>query len=384
MADAWSTPDLWFQDRIEIMAGYTHSRAGPMLTSVHLTLKDETELAGVESPLHQDLSAVTRCDDTLFVASDETAGVDRLVRVDDGHWGDHRHVSLAGLFDLPDGPDGEMDIEGLAADDGYLWVVGSHSLKRPKPKRHIHDQVRALQRMTEIERDANRFFLGRVPLKETEDGLVEPVAADGDRVAQSVRLKRKSSRLIDWLSDDAHLAPFLSIPSKENGFDIEGLAVRGDRVWLGLRGPVLRDHCVVIELSLKVGKDGTLSARRIEGNRRYRKYLLDGQGLGIRDLLLAGDDLLLLLGPTLSADGPARVVRWEDAVHDSVSGVIDPGRIRHVVELPYRGAFDHPEGIEHWPEGWPGAILVIYDAPGPDRVDPATNTLRADVYQLPG
>ncbi len=46
------------------------------------------------------------------------------------------------------------------------------------------------------------------------------------------------------------------IPGKDNGFDIEGLAVREDRLLLGLRGPVLRGHAFVLELSLEQdGKD---------------------------------------------------------------------------------------------------------------------------------
>lgn len=38
---------------------------------------------------------------------------------------------------------------------------------------------------------------------------------------------------------DPHFAPYLAIPGKGNGFDIEGLAVDGQRLFLGLRGPVL-------------------------------------------------------------------------------------------------------------------------------------------------
>jgi hypothetical protein len=364
------------------MMADTEKAADAPIATVRLTLKDEAELEAVDSPLHQDLSAVARCGDTLFVASDETAGVDRLEPAGDGHWAGHRHVSLADMFDLPDGPDGEMDIEGLAVDDGWLWVVGSHSLKRDKPKRDKYGHAAALMRMTEIDRDPNRYFLGRVPLKEVGPGRFEPVAATDGRVAQSLKLKKSSSKLIDWLSGDPHLAPFLSIPSKENGFDIEGLAARGDRVWLGLRGPVLRGHCVVLELDLKVDSKGRLKARKIDGDHRYRKYLLDGYGLGIRDLCFDDDDLLVLLGPTLSADGPAHILRWEDAANDTVSGVIDPSRARHVVELPYRGPHDHPEGIEPWPEGGAGAMLVVYDAPMADRVEAATNTLQCDVFRV--
>jgi hypothetical protein len=53
----------------------------------------------------------------------------------DGWIGEHRHFALDGLVDLPVGAEGEMDIEWLCALDGILWLVGSHSLKRGKPKR---------------------------------------------------------------------------------------------------------------------------------------------------------------------------------------------------------------------------------------------------------
>ena len=45
--------------------------------------------------------------------------------------------------------------------------------------------------------------------------------------------------LLEALAHDPHLAPFLSLPAKDNGFDLEGLAVLGKRVFLGLRGGCL-------------------------------------------------------------------------------------------------------------------------------------------------
>lgn len=169
------------------------------------------------------------------------------------------------------------------------------------------------------------------------------------------------------------------MPSKENGLDVEGIAVRGDRAWLGLRGPVLRGHAVVLGLDLKEPKKGRLKACRVDGSRRYRKFLIDTRGLGIRDMRLDGDDLLLLVGPTMSLDGAAFVLRWRDAVHDDSAGVVDPSSVEVVTELPYSREVDHPEGLELWPEGGSGALLVIYDAPAPDRVDPGNYTVRADV-----
>jgi hypothetical protein len=97
-------------------------------------------------------------------------------------------------------------------------------------------------------------------------------------------------------------------------------------------------------------------------------------------MCLAGDDLLLLVGPTMSLEGPAFVLRWRDAVSDDSSGVVDPARVETVAELPYKLHMDHPEGLELWPD--PPGALVIYDAPGPQRVESASSTVRTDVISL--
>jgi hypothetical protein len=349
---------------------------------VDLAFSDWRPLRHVEDPFHKDLSAVARIGDSLFLACDETASVERLRRVNDGRFGDHRHFALDGLVDLPAGADGEMDIEGLCAVDGFLWIVGSHALKRSKPKREESNGDDALARMERVDREPNRHFLGRIPLVEEAPGLFMPARSDGGRRAAWAKLGKRNSALTRWLADDPHIGPFLSIPAKENGFDVEGLAVRGDRIWLGLRGPVLRGHAVVLGLEVAEKAPGRLKARRTAGERRYRKHLLDTRGLGIRDMRFDGDDLLLLVGPTMSLEGPAFVLRWRDAVHDDVSGVIDPARIEMVAELPYRLHADHPEGIDLWPEASLGSLLVIYDAPALERTDPDSFTVRADLIGL--
>jgi hypothetical protein len=353
------------------------------LDQVALTFSDWEPLRHVEDPLQKDLSAVAHLGESLFLACDETASIERLQRLDGSSYGHHEHFPLDGLVDLPAGADGEMDIEGLCVEGGFLWIVGSHSLKRSRPKRAGNAANEALARMEEVEREPNRFFLGRIPLAEGKPGLFRPARSNGERQAAWVKFGKRHSALARWIANDPHLGPFLTIPSKENGFDVEGIAARGDRIWLGLRGPVLRGHAVVLDMEFRQKAPDRLKARRIDGNRRYRKHLLDTRGLGIRDMRLDGDDLLLLVGPTMSLEGPAFVLRWRDAVHDNASGVISPNRIETVAELPYRLNVDHPEGLELWPEAGPEALLIIYDAPAPDRTDPDGFTVRADVVHPP-
>lgn len=345
-------------------------------STLKLTFKDRDAFVNVDDPIHKDLSTAARHGEALFVSCDETAGLDRLLPHGKGY-GEHVHFNIGELTDLPDGPDGEMDIEGLAVDGDWIWVAGSHSLTRDKPE---DDQSRAeqMEAMADIEWDPNRAFLGRIPLV-MEDGAPRPVARDGDRTIAHLKLGEKS-RLKKWLRDDEHVGPFVDTPSKENGLDIEGLEAKGMRIWLGLRGPVLRQHAVILDMEMKVTKSGHLKPRKLENGRRYRKHLLDTTGQGIRDLAFDGDDLLVLTGTVMAGDGPSVVLRWPDAVADVTEGIVHTAK--PVGELPYRGAHDHPEGLVRWSA--PGEWLVVYDSPAPERLSANPAAVTADVWEFDG
>lgn len=350
--------------------------AGGQMVRVELQFlpPDHPGLPGVA--VQEDLSACVRLGDVLFLACDETAGIERL-RLTPAGWGDHHHYDLAGFVDLPAGPGDEIDIEGLEVADGWLWVLGSHALKRRGAGEA--GGAEALARMAEIRSDGNRQFLGRLPLADMGDGP-EPVAQDGARRQAHVKFAR-TARLKHWLEGDAHLGPFLGIPAKENGLDIEGIAVRGDRVWLGLRGPVLRGHAMVLEVQMGLDRQGHLKPARIDGRRRYRKHLIDTGGAGIRDLALDGDDLLLLTGPTLAGDGSTRVLRWKGAVGCTASGLHGGASVTCALDLPYGDAGDNPEGLCRWDATrW----LVIHDSPHPERISGRTATYQADLWVLQG
>lgn len=335
------------------------------------------EVGGHPEPVHLDLSAVARCEDTVFLGCDETAGIERLTRLPGTPevWGRHLHIDLADVFDLPE-PGGEIDVEGLAVEDGWLWVVGSQALKRPHPCETL-GPAEALDAFGALDFDPNRQLLGRLPLVETPDGLL-PVKADGARRAGCLKLTRRG-KLRKWLRHDPLIGPALALPGKENGFDVEGIAVKGRRVWLGLRGPVLRGHAVVLELELAETRPGRLTARRIDGDRRYRLHLLATRGEGIRDLARDGDDLLLLVGTTMAGDGPSAILRWADATHRTMRGLWPAEALSVACSLPYRGRTDNPEGLGRWTDDrW----LVVHDSPDPARLGPAPRGLRADLWRL--
>ena len=334
--------------------------------------------ASQELETHTNLSAVRSDGEVLWVAGDETATVERLVADGDG-WGGQTSFALAELVDLPGDADEEADVEGLARDGGFLWAVGSHSLRRKQIK-DKHDGAKALDRLATVEGQANRQVLLRLPLEDV-DGLPQPVRAlEMDGVVQrAASFGSRGKDLRDLLDDDEHLAPFLPVPGKDNGLDVEGIAVRDSRVLLGLRGPVLRGWAFVLEVRPYVDEDepDRLRLHELDGGRRYRKHVLDLAGLGVRDLCPQGDDLLVLAGPTMDLDGPVHVFRWHGAMQVDAPTVVRGDALTREVDLPYGEGCDHAEGIGLLDDG---RLLVVYDSPSADRLQ--DGAVLADVVRL--
>lgn len=327
-------------------------------------------------PVTHDISAVATVGDTLFVSADECAHVEVLHRLAPDHWGDHERIDLGQLFDLP-AADDEMDVEGLAADDGWLWIVGSHSRTRRKPKKGAPLDEKGEARLAELKDNPNRFFIGRVPLSRlSEDGERYGVAGHGAPKRKGCKpgmlaMKAQGNALAKLLRQDPQLALFMSIPAKENGLDIEGIAVKDGHVAVGLRGPVINGWACVLEFGLTAGKSGAL---RLDGGYTKRWFELDG--LGIRDLKRDGDDLLLLAGPSMALDGPSPVYRWRNWRAES-ERLVRPER---VLLLPFGYHCDHAEAITPWPlEDGPG-LLVVNDSPARSRLD--RHSIVADVFAL--
>ena len=326
---------------------------------------------------HDNLTAARADGEHLWVAGDETAAIDRLV-LDSAtaplRAGRQRSFRLADLVQLPGPPDGESDIQGIARSGGWLWAIGSHALVRRRPK-PIHDDAKVVRRLGKLRRDPNRFVIVRLAVQLGVDRRPEPVrvARDGRRSAL-VGAPRAES-LVDLLRADAHLAPFLAIPGQDNGFDVGGLAVVGDRLYVGLRGPVLRGWAVVLEV--RPAQDPTDPGRLALGifpeGARYRKHVLDLGGLGVRDLCPDGDDLLVLAGPTMALSGPVRVHRWRGAISGGGGPVVRDA------ELPVETVVTNGEGVDHasaisllGPDllDTRARLLVVYDDPrgGPQAV----------------
>jgi hypothetical protein len=100
------------------------------------------------------------------------------------------------------------------------------------------------------------------------------------------------------LKDDEHLEPFPAIPGKDNGFDIEGIAIAGELLLLGLR-----------------------------------------------DLCVPGNDLLILAGPTMDLDGPVYVLRWTGGAQPKQAPLVPAAQLERILTLSYGQGVDHPEGM---------------------------------------
>lgn len=344
-----------------------------------LALHFDTASAYVPS----DLSCAARTPDgTLIVAADERSSLELLTPGEDQHGFVQRH-SQALHEALAIGPDDEVDLEGLCidGDGGALFMCGSHSAKRKKPRGK--DSATDFERLASVKVDPARFVLARANLTRNDAGLLS--------VGKLARAPGEGEdSLLGVLANDAHLASYLPrsahgtcpIPGKDNGFDIEGLAVFRERLLLGLRGPVLRGWAFVLDLTFAHEGDGLTIVR--DAKQAYRKHVLDLDGLGVRELTAQGDDILVLAGPTMTLDGAHRLFRWYggpskqgDTLVRQEKGVLEP-----LFDIPFLPGFDRAEGLvlHDW-FAKEDAVLVVYDAPSPARRVGEQGVL-ADVFAL--
>ena len=351
-----------------------HPRARTPSGTLSMRFRHMDDIAHVSAPIWKDLSALAVAGRSIFCACDETASVERvLFDPQAGEAAAHASFPLGAWFDLPDGPEGEMDIEGLCVSGGWLWVTGSHALKRKDPK------PGKLRRLEKTSWDPNRAFLGRLPLVDRGAGVFEPVAKDGPRRARMVPMDAgRDTWLRRRLRKDPLLGPFVDLPCKENGLDIEGLAARGMTVLLGLRGPALRGWALILRLEMKETKDGALKPRRLKDGRRHAIHAVDLGGHGIRDMEWDGDRLLILSGATTDLTTPQSV--WAVDRFDPAREVWPAELVGRELDLPALRAADNAEGLAllDTPQG--RRLLVAHDSPHPDRTPPESQSLTADLF----
>ena len=290
----------------------------------------------------KDASAVALWRGRALVVSDEVTDAGNVLQILDADGQNFRLTATVALDE--NGPsDEEMDLEGIAVTGDDIFVIGSHSAKRKKvePDKQYNKNRAAL--------------LGRPTAEPARDVLLNLHLSP---TGQAGGITRSSLR--DILNSTAPFQAFAATASKENGVDIEGLAVWQDRLYVGFRGPVLRGNFTPI-LRCKFGAPVTEPA----------VLFVDLGGRGVRDLAHVDNGLVILAGPMGDGPGSYQLYLWDGS--DMVPGVGAPANANSLLligDLPSPVAADgtvqtaaKAEGLavvnNHNGQSW--EILVVYD-----------------------
>ena len=316
---------------------------------------------------HLNISAITVNEEgsLLVVGADEESHIQILKKsgeakftlVDDGN------------FPLASG-ETELDIEGIARNKEYTWVIGSHSMSRRS--------MLSLEKLKEKENNGDKLSenynherITTVVVEPTREWLYRLEIENSGSVRQD-SIMRGSLR--DIFANHPVLGRFQNIPGKENGIDIEGLAVipagepNKTRLLVGLRGPLLRGSlAVVLEVSAKQEKaeEGRLILK-IKLEETY--YLsLGGRGIrGMSEMQNKKDGYLVLAGPVGDEPTPYMLYHWNG--EDSVPEINTPDAIHNVTELcrippPEAESMAKAEGVHFLLEdGGIVKFVIVYDS----------------------
>ena len=167
----------------------------------------------------------------------------------------------------------EMDGEGVAYAEPYLYVVASHGCSRNGKFR------------------LSSFILARVRV----DRQGQPVD-DADRPLAPENFAKAvetTYRVSDWLKRAGAAKEFFAKNLETaNGLNIEGVAVQGDTIWFGLRGPIDgKGSAFLVGGDIAdLFKPGTAPSQA-----EPKVISVALEGLGIRDLALLPDKRLLVV-----------------------------------------------------------------------------------------
>lgn len=182
----------------------------------------------------------------------------------------------------------EFDGEGVAYAPPYFYVVGSHGCSRKGGEFRL-----------------SSFMLARIRV----DADGQPVGPDGKPLGSEdwQDAVETTYRLSDYLAKADKAGAFFgkSLDEDENGLNIEGVAVDGDRLLVGLRAPALNDAAYLVATDIAdLFRSGNGAAK---GKPEVIPLKL-GKSMGIRDLASLPDGrLLVLAGPAQEQALPYRL-----------------------------------------------------------------------------
>jgi hypothetical protein len=229
---------------------------------------------------------------------------------------------------------GELDAEGAATDGEFFYVTGSHAVKRGDCADNAvsHNVIR---------------FKGDPATGGAMRG------SDGGLAERDVR--NDLDTVMEALPDlQPHLGKCLG---GEQGIDIEGLAVSGERLYFGFRGPAEGGRAPI--LSVDKGKffAGEDADPRVA-------FVRLGEGRGIRDLQAVKDGILILSGP----DDGSSSVEWRISLWDGASDGAGDSVPQVLAELDLSGVSLRDSASCKDKETKPEALAVLEDAADHYRV----------------
>jgi hypothetical protein len=300
-----------------------------------------------------ELSGIVLKDDRLFTLSNEAtdeSGRQYSVQVFKGApESGYQYLADVLLYEVPAGACKEADFEALTRNGEVFFAIGSHSVDRKKQnpdKTYEENRIRLTQ--AGIEKCKSRDELFKFKLGDSDKAEV---------------LKTVSLR--ELIEKNPVLALFASIPDKENGIDIEGLAATPEALFVGFRGPVLRQNYVPI---LRLNQDLSDSSLN---NSEILFVNLDGRG--VRDIAPGPGGLYILAGPNGDELQSFAIYFWNG--QDQISGTNRAASAPHL--LCDLGTYESskPEGIALFPPdrtSQPPRFVLVHDGPAPPKAELVT------------
>lgn len=283
--------------------------------------------------LHAKTKRFTDISDALYFSENRVLMVnDELSSLIEFNLANNQVISSREVFPNKE----EADFEAMTKLDDKLYLLGSHSLKRKRVKSKYPKSTNR-QRLQKINRDHFRFSVVRLN-------------------SQTLNLLQAETISLEFiLKNDPVLAPFLNIPSKENGIDIEGLTISDQgQMYFGFRGPVLRDNYVPI---LTIHEDDLFQAVA-----NYQIAYVNLDGFGIRELIKLKDGFLILAGPVSDLSLPHKIYFWDggDMIpsrNEKIGAKV--GKIRLLKTLNTSGQAEGISLIQESAKGY--EVLIAFD-----------------------
>ena len=308
---------------------------GPALLAGSLAASGATLAAGFEycdeqgscaAAIAWTVSGDFKQDDELSGAACATATACLMVNDEKGYAqyftldGAGRRVIPGGKVALLPDADDELDAEAAAFAGGSYYVIGSHGRGRHSNK--LKDES---------------FFVVRA--------LVD--------AAGQVTAVERSITLRALIRDAAELRAYAEQPLRDNGANIEGLAIVDGHLLAGFRGPSTDAQAYVLSVPL-IALFSAAAAETVV------TPLGLGTDVGIRDMAAVGGGFLLLTGPLHDEVAEPALYFW-----DGVSAEIEPkGRLTGlpVAQVDGKAVSAKAEGLLFLGQSAAGLrFLVIFD-----------------------